>query len=175
MSKKTNVVENEKWKKTLLKIALIFQSLRIATVILVITLQQPISRFIWKEWYRDYGIFIPIESVLTLILSIIVFFICYKLLKNSNEGTHIKKEIVSIVLIFPVYNIINGFLISVGNVLQRNIIITEYYTAKNAYTLSYISFINKIISQLQQYVFGYGLILLAIVAAISIGKKITNK
>lgn len=168
MKEKQGVAKNQKWKDVLLRIALILQCVKIAVAMLILFFQKTILTWLTSgmffQYSRDCNFLIPINSIVELIISTIVFAICYALIKWDRDDLHIGKEVLSIVLLMPVYSFLNTILLGItssGRIISDNY--AFYFTTilENIYTAAL-------------HIFKYSLILLAIVAAVSIGQKIKN-
>lgn len=167
---KNEDIKMEKWKKILLTIALVFQCLRIVVYFLVTIFQKGIFDMLnYSNYANVYGI--PIQTGIQLIISTIIFFIAFFLIKRNDNNTKITKEVISIVLLLPVVTILNF----VSTVIYAYFI-NNYYLVNYVDKYDYSSgvYLDSIISTIS-VVFSYSIIILAIVSSIMIGKKISEK
>ena len=156
-------VGNKKWKTALLTIAMVFQCMRIVVCILVTVFQKPLLSLMGEEHKQPNHFYIPVRSITTIALSSIIVIICYIIIKYNKEKLHITKEVVCIVLLAPVYSILN-------TVLTFYIIEQDFISN---YDLYYFQLENII--SLGEYVFCYSTTFLVIASAISIGMKLKNR
>ena len=162
-----NKTKNEKWKKILLIIAAIFQILQIMEVLLSVVFRKNIlfgEELFWGKNVdkNEYISIIPFRAISSSILYLIMFFICcFLLTKKDNSNNSIIKEIITIVLTMPIYYILN-------RVLESGFMI--FYTSNfTKYSLNYS--LDAYISVVQNLFLYCSFSILAIVAAILIGKK----
>ena len=162
-----NKTKNEKWKKVLLTIALVLQVLQVIATILAIVYQKDILLGIGNKNNNEF--IIPFKAISTTILSLVIFCICYFLLiKKDRDNNSMTKEIITIILSIPVYYLSNIILkIFINKTYADNYANRVFSELRYGLILA----LEKYTSLIQSVFIFSSLIILAIAAAISIGKR----